>query len=125
MTKESGPPIKKAWRQLFDKIAEPSEQLQSAVFGLSTGWHLFLSSIFPWAGVSFRRLALLTDRNVYLCRPGANNKSITVIAKYPLDKINVEARGHALIVGDKQFLFRPLNGREKKRLAQTVAIANN
>jgi hypothetical protein len=120
---KSAPPITRYSRKVFSHIGEPGEKLQSAVIGVPTGWH-FLLAVFPPLVIGVRRTAFVTDRNVYLCRPGFTSKSITVIAKYPLGKTSIDARGRRLIAGDKQFLYRFMNSREKQRLAQVVAIAN-
>jgi hypothetical protein len=120
---KSAPRIAKYPRKVFSKIGEPGEKPQSAVIGVPTGWHFLLAPIVPVL-ISVRRIAFVTDRNVYLCRPGFTSKSITVLAKYPLGKTRIDARGRRLIVGDKQFLHRFMNSREKRRLAQVVALAN-
>lgn len=121
---KSVPRITNGSRKLFSQVSEPGEQLESAAYGLPTGWH-FLLGVFPPLVGAFRRSVFVTDRNVYLCRPGFTSSSITVIAKYPLGKTSLDVRGHRLIVGDRQFLYRPLNSRAKRRLAQVVAIANS
>lgn len=120
---KSAPRITKFLRKSFGQIGEPGEKLQAAVIGVPTGWHFFLAVIPPLV-IGVRRAAFVTDRNVYLCRPGFTSKSITVLAKYPLGKISIDARGRRLIVGDRQFLYRFMNSREKRRLAQVVAMAN-